>query len=298
MGDGRRIAVAFAGLGAGLVLALAPLIASSAQPRTVVVGAKNFSEQYILADLMADRLRRTGYRVELKQDLGSAVAYRALAAGEIDAYVDYSGTLWTNVLKRTDTPPRAVLLGQLATALKARDGVLLLGPLGFENAYALAMRRPRAAALGVSSIADLARAAPRLTLGADLEFLSRPEWAAIQRAYGLAFAHERRFEPTFMYRATQDGEADVISAFSSDGRIAADDMVVLSDPKGAIPPYDAVILISPKRANDAAFKAQLAPLLGAISADAMRKANYEVDRDQDKRSPEQAAADLARAIGR
>ena len=153
--------------------------------------------------------------------IGSAIIFRALAGGDIDAYVDYSGTLWTNVLGRSDTPPRDVMLDALAAAMRDRYGVTMLGALGFENAYALAMRRDRAAALGVRTIADLAPLTPRLTLGSDLEFLSRPEWAALKRAYGLAFQQEKSFNPTFMYRAIEDGQVDVISAFSSDGRLAS-----------------------------------------------------------------------------
>jgi osmoprotectant transport system permease protein len=180
----------------------------------------------------------------------------------------------------------------------ARDHVTVLGPLGFENAYAMAMRRDRAKQLGVTSLDDLARVAPRLTIGSDLEFLSRPEWTAMRTAYGLKFKAEKRFQPTFMYKAVTGGEADVISAFSSDGRIAADDLVVLSDPRQAIPPYDAVILLSPKRGGDAKFRAALMPLIGAIPVETMRKANYSVDRDQDKRSPAEAARALGTGIGR
>jgi osmoprotectant transport system permease protein len=296
--DRRRIIAGGLGLIVGTVIALAPLVSTGGTGERVVVGAKNFSEQYILASLMSDRLRGAGFHVSEKDDLGSAVAYRAVASGEVDTYVDYSGTLWTNVLKRTDNPPRQALLAQLTQALKARDHVVILGPLGFENAYALAMRRDRAQALGIHSIADLARHAPDLTLGSDLEFLSRPEWAALKSAYGLNFKAEKRYQPTFMYKAVTGGEADVISAFSSDGRIAADDLVVLSDPRQAIPPYDAVILVSPKRAADAKFVAALRPLIGAISVEAMRKANLSVDRDQDKQTPAQAAQALAKAIGR
>jgi hypothetical protein len=134
----------------------------------------------------------------------------------------------------------------LAGALRARDGVRLLGPLGFENAYALAMRGERARALGIASLDDLAGPAPRLRLGADLEFLTRPEWRAVREAYGLRFAEQRSFSPTFMYRAIADGSADVISAFSSDGRIAALDLAVLADPRRALPSYDAVLLVSPR----------------------------------------------------
>jgi osmoprotectant transport system permease protein len=296
--DRRRIIAGALGLVIGTVIALAPLVGGQAKGEHVVIGAKNFSEQYILAAMMSDRLRAAGFNVSEKDDLGSAVAYQAVASGEIDAYVDYSGTLWENVLKRTDNPPRQVLLAQLTSALKARDGVVILGPLGFENAYALAMRRDRAQALGIKTIADLAQHAGDLTLGSDLEFLSRPEWAALKTAYGLNFKAEKRYQPTFMYKAVTGGEADVISAFSSDGRVAADDLVVLTDPRQAIPPYDAVILLSPKRAADAKFVAALRPLIGAISVEAMRKANLSVDRDADKQTPAQAAHALATAVGR
>jgi osmoprotectant transport system permease protein len=173
---------------------------------------------------------------------------------------------------------------------------LVLGPLGFENAYALAMRRDRAQALGVASIADLAAHAPGLTLGSDFEFLSRPEWTALRDAYGLTFKAEHRYQPTFMYKAATSGQADVITAFSSDGRLVADDLVVLSDPKQAIPPYDAVILVSPRRAHDARFLAALRPLIGAIPVETMRRANLSVDRDTDKATPEAAARALEATI--
>ncbi|MFN3515064.1 MAG: glycine betaine ABC transporter substrate-binding protein [Phenylobacterium sp.] len=293
----RGLAALGAGLlAAGVAAALLPL-ASFGQPGGYVVGAKNFSEQYILAELMAHRLERQGSHVRRKEDLGSAVAYRALAAGEIDAYVDYSGTLWTNVLGRTDNPGREAVLAELTAELARRDGVVVLGSLGFENAYAFAMRADRARALGISDLADLARASPRLALGSDLEFLSRPEWRAVEAAYGFSFRSARAYQPTFMYRALAGGDADVISAFSSDGRIAADDLVVLADPEGAIPPYDAVILISPRRSGDERLIETLRPLIGAIPVEAMREANYSVDRDTGKATPAQAARALERRLG-
>ena len=174
-----------------------------------------------------------------------------------------------------------------------RYGVLVLGRLGFENAYVLALRADRASALGVRTIADLAAHAPQLTLGSDLEFLSRPEWRALAGAYGLKFRAERSFNPTFMYRAIEEGEADVITAFSTDGRIAAQKLVVLADPKHAILAYDAVILIAPRRASDQRLRAALAPLIGAVPTELMREANLMVDRDSNKMSPKQAAQFLA-----
>ena len=148
-----------------------------------MIGAKNFSEQYILAEPDGRRgSKRAAAPSSRKEGLGSAIAYRALAGGEIDAYVDYSGTLWTNVLNRTRHPAARGGAGGADRRVHARrDGVIVLGALGFENAYALAMRaRPGRGAAASRTIADLAPLTPRLTLGADLEFLPGPEWAALQ----------------------------------------------------------------------------------------------------------------------
>jgi osmoprotectant transport system permease protein len=281
----------FAGLGLLVAAVLASQISwTRAEHRPLaVIGAKNFSEQYILAAAIADRLAVAGYRTEIREDLGSAVAYRALAAGDVDVYVDYGGTLWANVLGRSDVPPAPVIRDALTRELARRDGVRVLGTLGFENAYALAMTRSRAAQLGVRSIDDLAAAAPRLRLGSDIEFLSRPEWRSVAAAYRLRFAETRNYSPTFMYRAIADGSADVISAFSSDGRIAALDLVTLADPRRALPSYEAMLLVSPRRARDARFLAALRPLVGAVPIGRMRQANLMVDRDADKKSPAEAA---------
>jgi osmoprotectant transport system permease protein len=161
------------------------------------------------------------------------------------------------------------------TWLAERD-ILLVGSLGFENAYALAMPRALARELGIASIADLARHAPRMAIAGDYEFFGRPEWKAIRAAYGLAFREERQMQPEFMYRAA-GREVDVIAAYTSDGRVLANDLVILDDPRHAVPPYDAVLLVSPRRAQDAAFLAALRPLVGAIDLALMREANLKAD---------------------
>jgi osmoprotectant transport system permease protein len=295
-------------LGTGLALLLAAIAAtflpvpdrgrtaSVTEQRVIIVGAKNFSEQYILARLMEDRLRKAGYRTERRDNLGSAIAYRALAAGDIDVYVDYSGTLWTNILQRTDTQPAAQMLETLKAELARRDRVRVLGSLGFENAYAFAMTRDRATALGIADLDDLARNSADLRLATDLEFLSRPEWRAVETAYRPRFREARPYSPTFMYRAIADGSAEILTAFSSDGRIAAMNLVTLTDPRGALPNYDAVLLLAPRAARDPKLVATLGPLVGAIGIDRMREANWMVDRDKDKRTPQQAAHWLATQI--
>lgn len=265
---------------------------------TITIGAKNFSEQYILAQLIGDRLEAAGYTVRYSQGLGSAVIYRALAAGDIDVYVEYAGTLWTNQMARADTVARPAMIAAIGTWARATNGVRLIGPLGFENAYVFAMPEAAARAHGVATLTDLARAAPGLRLGSDLEFLRRPEWQAVHTAYGLRFGMSRSYSPTFMYRALESGDVDVISAFSSDGRIAADRLAVLTDPRGAIPGYDALLLVSPSHARDNRLVAALAPLVGAIPVSLMQRANYLVDRDRDKLSPQAAARVLATQISK
>ena len=132
----------------------------------------------------------------------------------------------------------------MTRGLESEHGIRCLGSLGFENAYGLAMRRDRAQALGIRTIADLARHSSSMKIGGDYEFFGRPEWKSVRDGYGLRFASETSFDSTFMYDAVADGTVDVISAFTSDGRFTAFDLVVLEDPRQAIPPYDAVLLLS------------------------------------------------------
>ncbi|MBA15893.1 MAG: ABC transporter permease [Sphingomonas sp.] len=294
----RKRWMAFGSLGvllAGVAVALVPMLPTG--QKTVVIGAKGFSEQFILARMIGHRLEAAGYRVEYREGLGSAVVFGALTSNDIDVYVDYSGTVWTNYMLREDVPSRVQIVEGVGQWAAQRHGVTMLGALGFENSYAFAMRGDDAARRGIASISDLRAVAPELAMGTDLEFLERPEWAAVRRAYGLQFREARPYNPTFMYRAIASGKADVITAFSSDGRIAAQHLKVLEDDRGAIPGYDAILLIAPGRGDDAQFAAALKPLVGAIPVEAMREANYMVDRQADKKSPEAAARWLEQRLG-
>ena len=250
--------------------------------RPIAIGAKTFTEQYVLAHVLEEQIRRaTGTPVRSVESLGSTVAFDALRDGDLDVYVDYSGTLWANVLKRGEAPrERAELRALVAEHLSREYGIEVAAALGFENAYALGLRGDRARELGVARISDLARVAPGLEIGADYEFLQRPEWAALVRVYGLAFRAERSMDPALLYQALAQGEVDVISAFTTDGRIAAQGIWLLEDDRGVIPPYDALVLVGPRLRREAPDAlAALATLDGAIDADAMRRMNLAVDRD-------------------
>lgn len=266
---------------------------------TIRIGAKTFTEQYLLAELLQETLRDAGFETEKVEGLGSTIGFDQLAQGSLDVFVDYSGTVWANYMPPEVTRhelDRDPLLETMSYWLAREHSIRCLGSLGFENAYGLAMRRDRAAERGVTSIADLAAFAPAMRIGGDYEFFGRPEWQAIRRAYGLSFKARDSFDSTLMYGAVAGGQVDVISAFTSDGRIAAFDLVVLDDPKRAIPPYDAVLLLGPRVADEPALAAVLRQLVGAIDVERMRQANQRVDIDG--RSIEEAAAWLRQAVGR
>jgi osmoprotectant transport system permease protein len=284
----RRVRVALGGIGiAALVAAtLAPSMARS--PSSYIVGAKTFAEQYVLSALIAERLRAAGLPATTREGLGSNVIFDALLSGDIDVYVDYSGTLWANQFHHTEIKPREQLLAELKAEL-AEQKITLLGELGFANAYALVMPRKRADALGIHSIADLASHAPTMSVAADYEFFSRPEWAGLRDAYGLSFRAQRQMQPDFMYAAVASGEVDVIAGYTSDGLIAKYDLVVLDDTKHAIPPYDAIVLLAPKRADDQALRAALQPLLGRIDLSTMREANLRAAGGDGASSPDAVA---------
>ena len=305
---GDRLAGILAGIGA-LALALAALMpalsiggaGSGAAParatfqaeagilgaRPVRIGAKTFTEQFILARLIGRRIEAAGGEVEIVENLGSAIAFDALANGEVDVFVDYSGTLWANVLRREELASRAVVNAELAAALWRSYDVVMLGGLGFENAYAFGVRAEDARARSLETIDDLAASAGELTIGSDYEFFGRPEWISTREAYGLEAMNIRSMDSAFMYDALKNGEVDVITAFTTDGRIDAFDIALLSDPRGALPPYDALLLLSAEAGGDVALTGVLSPLLNHISPELMRGANRRVDLD--RATPTEAA---------
>jgi osmoprotectant transport system permease protein len=249
----------------------------------------------VLAEILAGTVRaRAGREATVLTGLGSTVAFDALTRDEIDLYVDYTGTLWSTVMRRPATSaPREQVLEEVRAWLASTHGIRLAAVLGFENAYCFAVRRETAASLGLRTLGDLARHAASLTLASDYEFLSRQEWRSVERAYGLAFRAKRTMDPSLLYQAIAARQVDVVTAYTSDGRIDALDLVVLEDPKRAIPPYDAVVLAGSRLARDAPdVMAAVASLSGRIDAARMRALNRLVD--ESGKSAKAAAAEFLR----
>jgi osmoprotectant transport system permease protein len=263
--------------------------------REVAIGSKVFTEQYVLAELLALRVAAAGATPRLVPSLGSTVAFDALRGDEIDLYVDYVGTLWATILRRDALPARREeVLEEVRRYLAERHGVAVVCAFGFENSYALAMRADAASARGVARISDLSALAPQFSIGADYEFLQRPEWKALRTRYGLHFREERSMDPSLLVQAAAEGQVDVISAFSTDGRIEAERLALLEDDLGVIPPYDAILLAGPRLSRERPeLLTALAALEGAIDAQAMRRMNLAVDRDG--RSPAQVAQEFEAA---
>jgi osmoprotectant transport system permease protein len=234
----------------------------------------------------------TGREALVLASLGSTVAFDALRRDEIDLYVDYTGTLWATVMKRRGGTRREIA-EEVRRWLAAEHGVALAASLGFENAYCFAVRRETAERLGLASLSDLARHAGSLSLASDYEFFARDEWRAVRSAYGLAFREQRTMDPSLLYAAIEAGQVDAITAYSSDGRIDALSLVVLADEREALPPYDAVVLASPRLAREAPdVLAAVRRLDGAIDAATMRALNRKVD--EQGLTPAAAAAGFTR----
>lgn len=262
---------------AGITLA-APLLGDRERP--IVVGAKSFTEQYILSAAIAGWIEReTGRPTSVLQSLGSLVAFDAVDTGEVDVYVDYTGTIWANEMGRAEIRAgRGEMLDGVREFLETGHGMTLAATLGFENSYALAVRAAEADRLGLRTIGDLVNHAPRLAIGGDVEFFARPEWVAVRDTYELAFREQRAMDASLMYQAAATEEVDVIAAYTTDGRITAFDLRVLEDDRGAIPPYDAVVVAGARLAGDAADVLDaLARLDGSIDAERMRGMNLRVD---------------------
>lgn len=277
-GRAAAIVAALAGLfTVALARPVAQALGSRDGPPRVVVGAKTFTEQYILAERLASALRAAGYEVDKRENLGSTILFEALRNGSVDVCVDYTGTIWATILGESEPASRERTMAEIARRLPEQYGIVCLGGLGFENAYALAMSAERAARLGIRRIGDLGPRAASMSIGGDFEFFARPEWRRVQERYGLRFGEQRGMDASLMYGAARSGAVDVITAFSTDGRILAFGLAVLEDDREAFPPYDAVILLSRRAARDQRLQAALRPLLGRVGPEAMREANHAVD---------------------
>jgi glycine betaine/choline ABC-type transport system substrate-binding protein len=275
------------------VLALALLLfAACAQKQTIVVGSKNFTESVLLGEIIAQRLEGAGCTVERKLDLGGTlVCDKAIVSGDLDVYPEYSGTALTAILKRPISSDRAAVMRDVAAEYAKRG--LQWGPaLGFENTFAIIVRRADAERLALRSISDLAKVADTFRPGFGYEFVERPDgWSGLQKHYGLRLTTPpKTMDLGLTYRALAANSIDVIAGNSTDGLIDALGLVVLTDDRRFFPPYDTVIVSRTDLGKKcAAAPTALQSLANRFDEPAMRKLNHAIDAT--KRAPSDVARD-------
>jgi osmoprotectant transport system substrate-binding protein len=246
-----------------------------------VIASKNFTEQVILGELLAQEIEaKTGLKVERRFYLaGSFLCDQALKSGRIDGYVEYTGTALTAILKQPlDREPERVL--QTVTRLYAGRGVTVGPALGFENTFAMAVRGEDARRLGLKTLSQAARFAPEWRLGVGYEFEQRPDGLpGLSSAYGLRFnGAPRTMDLGLLYRALEARQVDMIAANSTDGPIEALGLTVIEDDRHYFPPYQAVPLVRDEALRHwPGIRVALAALAGKVSAEEMRRMNEAVD---------------------
>jgi osmoprotectant transport system permease protein len=262
-----------------LVLQL-PQTATSTDDRPVVVASKPFGESYLLAEMFAQLLESRGIHVERRPGLGATeILVGALRTNAIDVYPEYTGTGLVAVLH--DTASRQNVFRRVSRQFMELYGIRWLPPLGFENTYAIAVRRETAARYRLATLTDLARASPQLVGGFTADFIGRPDGlAGLTPVYGMHFRAVRPLSPALKYRALASGGVDVIDAYSTDGLLARYSFVTLADDRGFFPPYDAAAVVSPRLASERPDAiAALTLLSGRLDVMLMRALNKRVEVD-------------------
>ena len=263
--------------------------------KTLTIGSKNFTEEFILGEIYAQALEAGGYKVRKRLDYGSElVAFKAVREGKIDAYPEYTGTALTTFFQvEPDAIPKDEREAfQQAKAGFAKRGVTALPPTPFTDSNAVGMTQARAAELDVQTISDLKSKARRLTLSGSQECRRRLDCKlGLERAYGLRF---KRYLPTELedrHSVLTSGKADVSIVFSTDGQISSEDLLVLEDDKTLFPPYNVSLVVNEKAAQGAGpdLPKIVAQIQQDLSTKVMQELNSRVDLDKEK------PAEVARA---
>jgi osmoprotectant transport system permease protein len=266
--------------------------------RPVVIASKPFAESYVLAEMFAQLLESRDVPVVRRPGLGATeVAFAALRAGSIDVYPEYTGTGLLAILGHAPVHDPDSVFSLVQREFTSRFGVRWLPPLGFENTYAIAVRRNTARDDGLHTLTDVARVAPHLTAGFTPDFIGRSDGLpGLARSYGLHFAAVRPLEQALKYRALAAGTVDIVDGYSTDGAIARYGLVVLVDDRHFFPPYQAAALVSVRlqRDNPRAI-AVLTELSGRLSVGFMRSLNERVEVQHEPVAS--VARDALRALG-
>ena len=265
---------------------LLTLVLAVTQPardtRPVIIASKPFGESYILCEMFAQLLEARGFRVDRRPGLGATeIAFAALRTNAIDVYPEYTGTGLLAILGDTIRRAPREAFAHVSTEFRNRFGVRWLPPLGFENTYAISVRRETASRYALRTFSDLARVSGQLRGGFTADFIGRADGlAGLQRTYGFRFREVRPLLAAVKYQALASGDVDVIDGYSTDGLIARYDLVVLEDDRRFFPPYEAAALLGPAVVSDVpGAVVALTELSGRIDVSLMRALNRRLEVD-------------------
>ncbi|NMD34142.1 MAG: glycine/betaine ABC transporter substrate-binding protein [Firmicutes bacterium] len=249
----------------------------------IIVSSKNFTEQLIVGNMVGLLMEDAGYPVDYKLRLGgTGLIHEALVNGEINVYIEYTGTALTVMLKEDPLSDPDEVYERVKEAYQEKWNLVWLEPWGFNNTYTVTMQREVARELGIEKISDLKDKAGDLVIGATQEFIPRPDGlAGLEEAYGFKFKEAKGMDPGLMYQALKEGEVDAISGFATDGRIPALDLINLVDDLGYFPPYYAAPVVrGDLLEKDPGIAEVLNKLAYKIDDTVMAELNYKVDGDK------------------
>lgn len=249
----------------------------------IIVSSKNFTEQLIVGNMVGLLMEDAGYPVDYKLRLGgTGMVHEALVNGEINVYIEYTGTALTVMLKEDPLSDPDEVYERVKEAYQEKWNLVWLEPWGFNNTYTVTMQREVARELGIEKISDLKDKAGDLVIGATQEFIPRPDGlAGLEEAYGFKFKEAKGMDPGLMYQALKEGEVDAISGFATDGRIPALDLINLVDDLGYFPPYYAAPVVrGDLLEKDPGIAEVLNKLAYKIDDTVMAELNYKVDGDK------------------
>ncbi|MBP2071650.1 glycine betaine ABC transporter substrate-binding protein [Thermoanaerobacterium butyriciformans] len=249
---------------------------------TVVIGSKNFTEQIIMGNMLATLIEKnTDLKVDRKLNLGGTdVAFNALKSGDIDMYVEYTGTGLVNILKKPTQNNSDAVYNEVKKDFKEKYNLDWLEPIGFNNTYTLAVSPSVEEKYHPKTISDLKKISNNLVLGCTMEFTERPDgYPGLKKTYDIEFKSVKGMDSGLRYPAIEKGDVDVIDAFSTDGMLKAYNLTVLEDDKNFFPPYYAAPLVRDDTLKKhPELKDVLNKLAGQINDETMRELNYKVDK--------------------
>jgi osmoprotectant transport system substrate-binding protein len=263
-------------------MAALSLAGCNRRERHVTVGSKNFTEQLVLGELLAQLLEhRMRVPVERRFYLaGTYICQQAILAGRIDLYVEYTGTALAAILKQPVISDSKAVFEIVRKEYLRRFNLVVMPSLGFNNTFAIVMRGDDAKGAGITRLSELAAYAPKMRMGVGYEFLERPDgFVGLAGTYGLRFAAPPVvMDLGLLYRALKAKQVDVVAGSNTDGMITALGLKVLEDDKHYFPPYDAVPIVRPEAMQRVdGMRTALEQLEGRLSTDDMRRMNYAVD---------------------